>query len=33
LHAPMIILSAALYPYSTALPLISELVCSIGQMI
>jgi tetratricopeptide (TPR) repeat protein len=32
LHAPMILLSAALFPYSTALPLISELACSIGQI-
>jgi tetratricopeptide (TPR) repeat protein len=32
LHAPMILLSAALLPYSTALPLISEFASSIGQI-
>jgi tetratricopeptide (TPR) repeat protein len=32
LHAPMILLSAALLPYSKALPLISELASCIGQV-
>jgi TolB-like protein/class 3 adenylate cyclase/Tfp pilus assembly protein PilF len=32
LHVPMILLSAALLPYATALPLIGELATTIGQM-